>query len=104
MNELPAHWKCDDGDNASSTNIGGVQIGTLERYVRSDGAVVLNGWRSHHDPSKPGSAARLYMAFPPDSDLYLSMRRPHSMFLVPRRWSSAVAAMRALDREHPLKP
>lgn len=78
---LPAHWKRDDD---SAITVGGVQIGTHERYVRDDGAVVVNGWRSHSDPSDPGTKVRLYMAFPPKSESYLAIERTNTRMSVPR--------------------
>lgn len=62
------------------------------RFVRHDGAVV-----KHHS----GPSHQQWIAFEPDpSEAYL-IRRSKSGMGWPRRWASAEAAMRAVDREHP---
>jgi hypothetical protein len=63
-----------------------------DRFIRTDGAeVVLN----------TGPAKLHWVAYEPSpSQHYLA--RPRGRFTEPRRWRTAAAAMRAVDRERPL--
>lgn len=66
-------------------------IGSGWRYVRGDGATVK--W--HGGPSR-----LQWLAYEPDpSENYLS--RTNGRLIWPRRWATAEAAMRAVDREYP---
>jgi hypothetical protein len=69
------------------------------RWERSDGAVVQWDQRSPHvRPWLP--AARMWTAWEPDpSDNYLKMTNGRLSW--PRRFKTAQAAMRAVDKEFP---
>jgi hypothetical protein len=82
------------------------------RCVRSDGAVVKwDDSSPHPNPAQP--TARMWTAFEPDpSQKYLAMHRGRTrkaqdghMFKpgFPRRWKTAEAAMRAVDKEFPMR-
>ena len=63
------------------------------RYVRSDGAVV----KYSMGPSK-----RTWIAYEPDpSEAYIATSRSGRGATWPRRWASAEAAMRAVDKLYP---
>lgn len=67
---------------------------TTLRYRRSDGAVVKYSM---------GPRKLEWMAYEPDPSEDYLIRRSKSGLGWPRRWSSAKAAMRAVDREYPLR-
>lgn len=80
------------------------------RYVRQDGAVVMWDDRSPH-PNPVYSSARMWTAWkqPPHDYLHMSRGRlrkcADGSFArpgFPRRWNTAEAAMKAVDREYPL--
>lgn len=82
-----------------------------ERWVRTDGAVVMWDRRSPHpNPANPNS--RMWTAWEPDpSEHFISMTRgrrrkaPDGRYWTPRfprRWKTAQAAMAAVDKLYPL--
>lgn len=88
-----------------------IASGVRQRWQRSDGALVK--WDDSSPwPNPAESSARMYTAWEPDpSDRPLSMVRGRTRKAqdghlwkpgFPRRWKTAEAAMRAVDREYPL--
>jgi hypothetical protein len=87
------------------------KFGTRERWERSDGAIVKwDDCSPYPNPAQP--TARMFTAWAPDpSDKYLGMvrgrtRRAQDGHIwkpgFPRRWKTAKAAMKAVDKEYPL--
>lgn len=85
----------------------------LRRWRRSDGAVVMWDDRSPW-PNPAITSARMWTAWEPDpSNRYLAMARGRLRQTMngvlskpgfPRRWKTAEAAIRAVDREYPFRP
>jgi len=82
------------------------------RWTSPDGAVVKWDDSSPY-PNSLNPNSRMYTAWVPDSEQtqgpcwesadYLYWTRRDSEFRFPRRWKTAEAAMKAMDKEFPLK-
>lgn len=70
-------------------------------YERTDGAYV---WESsdHYYSNPLNPRCRLWMAFGPDQQYLFKAPITSPRCHTPRKWQSAAAAMKALDREKPL--
>ena len=74
---------------------------TWRRWERLDGAAVLWDDRSPH-PNPENARSLMWTAWEPDpSDHYLA--RGNNTFTWPRRWKTAQAAMREVDRLYPFQ-
>lgn len=71
------------------------------RFVRIDNAVVMWDQRSPY-PNPLNPNAKMWTAWEPgESDRALSYTHWHSLFRSPRRYKTATAAMRAVNKEFP---
>ena len=68
-------------------------------FERSDGSYV---WYDQSSPNPIDPNCRMWVAFGPDQT-YLSKDRRKGWMRVPRRWKTPEAAMKALDKEIPIK-
>jgi hypothetical protein len=89
-----------------------ITFGPRARWERRDGAIVRYDESSPY-PNPAVSSAKMFTAWEPDpSERALSMERGHwrvaqdghrFKFSFPRRWKTAEAAMRAVNKEFPFQ-
>lgn len=73
---------------------------TRERWDRVDNACVINSPDTYYsNPMNPRH--RPWIAFPHDKDTYFGFFRKNSIFRFPRRFKTAEAAIKFVDKEDP---